>query len=309
MGWVAVGCVLWATACHSLTKQEGNNQESVTSGKPVRHGFSRPVPPQAIVDPQKRVSWLVEHYWDTYDFRDTTLIADPEIAEQAFVDFIVLLPRVEKTAADHALSRMVDSTAAMMRVFEYFTDLSEKYFYDPNSPYRSDDAYIAVLKAILKAPVDSLYKIRPEYQLQMLLKNRPGEVAADFRYVGTDGKQGRLSAIKADYTLVFFHDPECPECNRVKEYMELNPVFGEAAASSKLMVLGLYLDENIDAWKKEPHPAFMLNARDMNQEITKKALYDIRAIPTLYLLDRQKRVILRDITIEHLGRYLSAELQ
>lgn len=48
----------------------------------------------------------------------------------------------------------------------------------------------------------------------------------------------------------------------------------------------------------------MLNARDASQVINRHRLYDLKAVPCLYLLDADKRVLLKDVTVEHLELYL-----
>jgi hypothetical protein len=39
--------------------------------------------------------------------------------------------------------------------------------------------------------------------------------------------------------------------------------------------------------------------------ITQKKLYDIRAIPTLYLFDKEKNVILKDTSIEAIENFFT----
>ncbi|HBK95202.1 MAG TPA: DUF5106 domain-containing protein, partial [Porphyromonadaceae bacterium] len=39
--------------------------------------------------------------------------------------------------------------------------------------------------------------------------------------------------------------------------------------------------------------------------ITKQKLYDIKAIPTLYLLDKDKKVILKDTSIEAIESFFA----
>lgn len=32
-----------------------------------------------------------------------------------------------------------------------------------------------------------------------------------------------MRQIEADYTILFFNNPDCGDCNRVKEYMDMSP--------------------------------------------------------------------------------------
>ena len=48
----------------------------------------------------------------------------------------------------------------------------------------------------------------------------------------------------------------------------------------------------------------MINSYDAGQSIVTRELYDLKASPTLYLLDKDKRVILKDVTVEEIGKWL-----
>ena len=51
--------------------------------------------------------------------------------------------------------------------------LADKYWYDPNSPIRNEEFYIAMLEAILRAPVlTDVEKLVPEARYELAQKNR-----------------------------------------------------------------------------------------------------------------------------------------
>ncbi|NLD23849.1 MAG: DUF5106 domain-containing protein, partial [Bacteroidales bacterium] len=73
-----------------------------------------------------------------------------------------------------------------------------------------------------------------------------------------------------------------------------------------LTVLNLYPDSNIEEWRKAlpnmPQKNWV-NAYDEGTIMTSKRLYDIKAIPTLYLLDKNKKIILKDTSLEEIERF------
>lgn len=94
----------------------------------------------------------------------------------------------------------------------HFIGLSDKYLYEPNSPMHDEELHILVLRALLDNPcLSDTDKIRPRYLLEIAMKNRPGDVAADFTVTCRDGRRRQLSGIKADYVLVYFNDPDCED--------------------------------------------------------------------------------------------------
>lgn len=298
-------------------------RRETASDAPAPQAFELPHIPAALVTPESRIDYLTAHYWDNFDFADTTLISKPEITEQAFADFIDLLTGLPAQTADSALTRMITASAADSAMFAHFADLSEKYLYDPNSPLRDEELYIPILRYLADSPhLDSLSKLRPRHQLELALKNRPGDIATDFIYTLASGKRGRMSHIGADYTILFFNNPDCGDCSRVKEYMDASPAIGgqlrrqcepgKTAAGSdgrELAVLALYPEGDVSRWRETKYPAGIINAYDAGEKIAAGQSYDLKAMPTLYLLDKDKRVILKDASIERIEQWLINEKQ
>lgn len=256
--------------------------------------------PDSIRIPQDRADYLSVHYWDHFDFGDTALTHLPEITEQAFADFIPVLSIASEDKMRQGIYLLLDRAMKGSRImFDCFSDLCEKYLYDPNSPLRDEELYIPCLQYLIASnQMTDVEKERPRYLLRMALKNRPGTIATDFTYTLANDKTGKLSAIQADYTVLFFNNPDCQECKRVKEYMDASPTFHSVA------VLAMYTDADLPLWLKAGYPHFMINAYDAGQTIQDKQLYDLKAIPTLYLLDKEKRIILKDATVEKIEEWL-----
>lgn len=65
--------------------------------------FRLPDVPVTLTAPEDRAAYLSLHYWDHFDFADTSLISRPEITEQAFVDFLGILPYTDRAQAPSIL--------------------------------------------------------------------------------------------------------------------------------------------------------------------------------------------------------------
>ena len=139
----------------------------------------------------------------------------------------------------------------------------------------------------------------------MALKNRPGDVATDFTGVCRDGRSRRLSDIKAGYVLVYFNDPDCEDCRRMKELLSLSPVVNGLLESGRLKLLSVCVEGKTPAWEQAEFPAGWMDGYDAGQRLTREQVYDLKAMPTLYLLDAEKRVILKDASFEQVEERLS----
>lgn len=194
-----------------------------------------------------------------------------------------------------------------------FADVSEYYFAHPNSPFRNEELYIPVLRAVIEAPcLDDIYKIRPRAQLESALKNRPGMRAADVAYTtecpgagSASARKGRLSQLKADYVLLMFYNPDCQDCARVEQHIVRSEVFAPLVASGSMKVLAVYVDEDIEAWRKHLPQMPAGWTVGYNTTIRSDHTYELPAIPNLYLLDKDKRVVFKDALVEQIEEYLN----
>ena len=234
-----------------------------------------PAIPQMMTAPEQRADFLAKHYWDNVNFADTNYIHHPEVTEQAWADYCDLLNHVPLETAQQAMRNVIDRTNVDKKVFTYITDLADKYLYDPNSPMRNEEFYIPVLEAMIASPVlNETEKIRPQARLKLAQKNRIGTKALNF----TNTIEGLKNA----------------------------PIINQLLQEKKLVLLSIYPDEELDEWKKHlsEFPNEWINGYDKKFTIKEEQVYDLKAIPTLYLLDKDKTVLLKDATAPAIEAYL-----
>ncbi len=316
--WTAVLLISWETVkaiyvqgctARALNKEKINDVETAAPEveSKAMQPFSPPTLPAAITSPEERAKWLVAHYWDNYNFADTASIHLDKV-EQAFVDYLDILPYTTEQAAGTSLREVLVKARPVQPVFDWFTAQFDRYLYEPYSPLRNEELYAVVLEQIIgDKAVDAAYKIRPEFQLDEINKNRQGKVATDFNFTLSDGKRANLHGIKTDYTLIFFNNPECDDCKWTKEVLEHTEIVSQLVWFGQMTILAMYTDADVALWKaaQKDMPEKWLNARDASKGlVVKNKRYAIRAIPSLYLLDKDKRVLLKDATAEQVVEFL-----
>lgn len=264
--------------------------------------------PVMMQTPELRASYLVAHYWDHVNWTDTNYVHHPEITEQGWANFIDLLKLVPSNEANAALQGVLTASETEPKCHRYLQQLAEKYLYDPNSPLRNEEYYIAVLDALIaSSALTDAEKIRPRQQRELAQRNRLNTPAINFRYTLASGASDYLYNIPTDYTLIFFNNPGCHACGEVMDALKASQTINQAINCKTLTVLSVYPDEDVKGWKAflPDYPTNWINAYDKKQVIQEKNLYDLKAIPTLYLLDRQKKVLLKDTTPAHIEQMLS----
>lgn len=282
-------------SCKNTGPQSKENQER----QPL--SFTTPAIPQELTTKDQQVGFLVEHYWDNFNFSDTTYILQ-EVTEQAFVNYIDLFPYAPNQVVENSVATMLDQAfAGNETMFDYFADLYDKYFYDHQSPYRSEKYHILVLEAIKNSQkIDDTRKIRPSTQLEWAMKNRTGEMATDFVFTQKDGTRTKLSEINSPYTILFFNDPDCRDCEHAKlVFSHLN--------NPQIKVVAIYPYDDVELWRAASYPKDWINGHASS--VNEDELYDLPFFPTIYLLDSNKKVIFKEITAEQIMGYLRQAIQ
>lgn len=258
-----------------------------------------PAIPPASLAAGERAEWLKHHYWDRFDFADTLFIAEVDTAQmvEAYARYIALL---SDTPTDGApMDSLMRRASASRPMLDYFAWLGAEVLHDPNSPLRNDEFYIPVLRAVLAAPwYDEYERLAPACELKTAMQNRIGERANDLRYTLASGATGHLYGIRAEYILLFINNPGCPMCREIREAITSSPMLSEMIERGRLKVLALYPDEDLAEWHayRDRIPAAWINGYDAGCVVRATDSYDLTAIPSLYLLDSDKRVLVKDST-------------
>lgn len=284
---------------------------------PQTRDFPRVEIPAMITDPQDRMLWMCNHMWDKFTSTDKLYhsdsltvngvkLEDLENQMGAFATMLLELP-VEEGA--RAVSAWYGRLDAFQRAFPgcnmlpQNAALAAKYFYDPNSPVRSEDLYLPFVQKLAESDlIDPDYRAAYAWDAQKCALNRIGTVAADFTFIDTAGKRRTLHSIKADRILLIFGNPDCHACKEITENLENIPELQDLIHNGSLKVVDIYIDEDIDLWKSKSatYPATWINGYDPDFAIRGDLIYNIRAVPSVYLLDGDKRVILKDSPIERI---------
>lgn len=245
-------------------------------------------------------------FWDDFDFSDSSMVGNSTVTEAMFLEFCRNLRDMtadeRKEEIDSLLHRSETGASGM---FQYMMGLAEKYLYVPRSPYRNEECFMSFLDYyVQKGKLKSAYDIRYTYLWKQLRKNRVLTVANDFAYICRDGRASTLHSIKAPYTLVFFYKPDCPDCDRVLDYLAKSDICCNLVGSGQLKVLAIYAGLSFPLWEKNKgkFPTSWISARFTIGGDRKK--YNLPVLPSLYLLDKDKVVLVKDGSVEEVEDYL-----
>ena len=304
---------LLAASC-SGGKQQGKaeaEQQPTEATKTVPAAFPFPDVPTVLVTPEERRGYLLSHYWDRFPFADTAMVNNREVAEQGLADYLSLLSdeTVGEALAVESMDRFCTGLEAHTQARTVFMERVEHYLYHPESPFYHEGLYRLYLERMLKSNhLDEARKSTLRFGLRLVNRNRVGEQAESFTYFLPDGSRRTLSGtpIRGDRLLLVFYDPECHNCHAVLEGMMKDNLLKEQVAAGKVTVLAIYTEGDEEAWKRAlPEMPGDWTIGTDRRAIQEHALYDLKAMPTLYLLNQKREVVLKDAPYDRIRQWLA----
>ena len=254
----------------------------------------------AMLSGQEQVDdFYARNWWRDFDFADTAqaTLSDTSFMVRLFADWATVLERVPRETGAECVEQVMDRASANKKTFEWFVMAARGVLSDPNSQLRDDELYMPVLRLRIASPfTDEATRERCRYRLDILSQNRIGHKANNIRYTLFDGFEGTLYGIKAEFTLVFINNPGCEMCRTVREEICASALLTNYISSGRLKVLAIYPDQDLDEWLRyrSEIPSNWINGYDKECVMRTSGTYNLAAIPSLYLLDKDKTVLVKD---------------
>ena len=306
--------------------------------------FPVPKPPSMLTDEGDIIRWLGKHYWESFcslsgrtDSAHVVGVRLNDVREHmaAYMQIIHSLS-IEEASRD--VAQLYDLiAAAQMRLFreaqserggdtiesdnpdesvqggafyETMTQMVCGFLYDPNSIWRSEDLYLPFVSSLVDSPLTADEK-RPGYRFEqtMCSLNPYMSTAPDFSFKDARGRIGNLNSVHAGHIILFFSNPGCQSCKDIIDALCSRTYLDSMIQSGRLAIVNIYIDEEIDTWLsyEKEYPRNWINAYDYKGVINSDELYFVRAIPSVYLLDSEHRILLKDAPVERILAFLDAQ--
>ncbi len=265
------------------------------------------IPMNYYNNPPKIQEFIMQHFFDNFPWNDPRIFNTP-VAENKFKEYVDFVYQIDRPELDTFVVEALKASSINATSHQLFFERLDKDLGYYMSNYKVEHTYIKMLQYIL-ATTD-LEKIRRtyyEYELSTINKNLNGSIAADFRFVNEKGDTSNLHSVQSEYTLLFLHNPTCSTCREVRRRIANYEWLNKAIASGRLNVLTVYMEKDEKVWKhyleNEANPSYM-HAWNFDTSIEDNKLYETRTIPYMFLLDKDKRVIKKNILYNEIEDYI-----
>jgi thiol-disulfide isomerase/thioredoxin len=263
-----------------------------------------PLLPNGKQDSSWVFNYYKSHYWSNFDFSDERLLKTPFLRPklERYIHQLVVQQTDSIIKDADALIKKASVNKEMKSFFIYyitndyemtkivgtegvFVHMAEKYYLTGEMGI-SEDA-----KKKVKEKVTSM---------KPLLVNK---IIPDLVLSDTSKKPISIHGIKADYTVLVFYSPSCGHCKesapKLKEFYDKNKATG-------VKVLAIATEQSPEEWKKFIQTyklEELLHGYDYNSKVNYYRDYDVVSTPTIYVLDKNKKIIARKMPVEQLDDF------
>ena len=267
-----------------------------------------------------------QHFWDNVDFTDESL-ARSGFFERKLNNYLSLWPlEGVQNAVDELIVKIPEKTEVYKVALLFFLTK----FQHP-SGMCLDSIFVHLVDQYVKTDkafwLTADAKQRVIEQAENMAAVTCGKQAPDIRLMEPSGRFTSLYSIPSDYTVVVFWSHQCGHCVR-----DL-PVMAEKMkkyAQNKVKVFAVEVEIETEGWidflKKNPLVSKnfinVSDTKDMRdnaveyinsgkttlESLNYRKVYGIYATPTILLLDKEKKILYKNLSVETLDQILSSLL-
>ncbi len=251
----------------------------------------------------KRFYYQRDHFFDNMNMKDGRLIRTPVMFQKvdAYVNkFHAIVPDSSILAVEKVLTMLKGNDDAFKFFLAHFLNTYSKSKYvgmDAVYVYLVDNYYAKGFAPWVEE--ESMGKIvKTANTLRPILL---GKKAPELLMQDKDGKNVSLHGLDAKITVMIFWAPDCGHCQKSMPDVDKFAVDFKDRGVKVFSVCGK-LGDTAECWKMIEDKGLqnLINVTDAKYRTRFKELYDVQVTPKIYLLDKDKIIISKNIGSEQL---------
>ena len=259
--------------------------------------FAYPLAPDSCSTLESRCNYIISHFWDDFDISKP--ITDNAAFETTFRDYVDFFRYAHRNVVLASVRNLVNKAQSNASNLQKLGVVAERALYGSEAEYWSDEVYIAFIKPL--ASSKSLDKtVRERYAAQLARMNRvQAGVDLDFEFTGLDGVKTRLSALNdsvSNYIILFLDDSTDSTIGRVR--LSTDVALNSLIDSGQVKLLCLSVNKYGADWAAAA--AGYANNWTVGCGADLLDTLDLRTFPCCYLLDGQRILLNKSLSVEAL---------
>ncbi|MFM6948339.1 MAG: DUF4369 domain-containing protein [Aquirufa sp.] len=253
------------------------------------------------------------HYFDNFNLNDDRFLRSPFLQkkiEKYFEDLVVQESDSITKEADRLLSKIKSTDMRRYVVYKIAST------YENSNIVGTDGAFVYLAeKYYIGEPAlwDTSTVRRMKERIKIIKPLVNGKRIPEMYLTNPEGKEFTIANLTGNYSVIFIYDPECNHCKEeTPKLLALNDFF----KSKNVSVLAVSMERDKAKWLKfisEFKIASFYNGIDIhkNPNNGKEEYYtdfrnsfDVYSTPTVYIVDKAKRIIGKRIPVDRIKEYL-----
>lgn len=262
--------------------------------------------PDGNIDQQAQYEYYKNHYFDNVDFTDPALIRTPLVYSKLDQFFSRVVPP-NPDSVNHYADKLIKLSEGEPEMFRFVLQWLLNYYSDPkimgldaSYVYLAEKYYLS--GRAVWVDQENLEDISSRVKtLKPLLIGQP---APELPGLETpDGEVIDIKDIKAKYTVLYFWEPDCSFCK--KSTPELNKVY-ERYQHLGVELVAVNTRHDNESWKKfiADNELTCINVFAPHTIRDVLANYEAYSTPKILILDSDKKIVAKDITVEQTSQML-----
>ena len=207
---------------------------------------------------------------------------------------IAAMPDDKRTAA---ISRFIKDTGKDDDSAAAASQALENMLLGADSPIKDEGLYILFAEEMLRSGYPN--RVRNEWMLKAVSRNRPGQMLPEFEFEDRNGTIHSSAELRGHLTMLMFYDPDCSDCSEAISRLSTDASINGAIDRGDIAMVCIYADGDRDLWLSEPGkvPSGWTDGIDTGR-IADEELFVIPMTPTIYLIGPDGRILLKEADVE-----------
>lgn len=267
--------------------------------------------------------YVKDHYWDNIVFNDNRLLRTP-FFENKLDDYFKNYISREPDSIISEVQYMLTVAKTGKEIYPFLLFKFTNKYISPEF-MGQDKVFLHIYQNFFAKGDTTLLSEASKKSLReraySLMANQLGLPAPILVLNDMNEKRFALHNMKATYTFIAFWDPTCSHCK--VEIPKLDSIYKASWIKHDIKVIAVNTNaKEMTLWKefiKDNKIDQWINAyqtdEDLNKEITEgkpttiRQLYDVFKTPTFYLLDKDKKIVAKNLSIEQFNDFIQSTLK
>ncbi len=256
--------------------------------------FPYPQVPDNLGTLEARTTFLVSHFWERCDIKSA--LSSRDKFKKAFSDYVSFMPYADTDTIRESVTALINSVKKSPKDMLTLGQIAEETLYGDSAMMWSDELYLPFAQAVVDTKkISSTDKARFQHHVNILKHSQLGMIIPSLKVYDRDGKKTTIDTISTPLIILFFNDPECDDCAIAKARLSANIKANQLIKDGKLTVISIYPGDADNEWKDaaKSYPAQWIAVAAPDAD----SYFDMRMTPSLYILNRERRIIAKNMDI------------